>query len=302
MNYQKRINRKGYYFIIAFFLVFAVFSIYPVFRTLYLSFTQYKGYGTPELVGIQNYIRVLNDFIFWQALWTTVKIAGVNLITQVVLALALTMFFNDMKYRLKGLSLYRALFYLPNLMAATSVAFLFKTLLDWRYGSLNQILMNAGIISEGINWLGQPGTAQFAVSMIGTWMWFGNTFILLMAGVQGISKDYYEAAVVDGASRWQIFFNITLPLLKPILLYVVITSVIGGLQTFDIPFLISGGNGAPDRALNTVVMYLYNMAFKNKQVGYAASIAFMLFIIIALLSVVMYKTVYSNKEVKHNEL
>lgn len=295
MSYQKKINRKGFLFICVFLIVFLTFNIYPVFRTLYLSFTNYKGYGDPEFAGIMNYKRVFNDPIFWKALWSTVKISSLNIIVQIGFALLLTVVFSDMKYRIKGLSLFRALFYLPNLIAATSVAFLFKTLLDWKYGALNQILMSAGIIKQGVNWLGQPQTAQTTVSLIGAWMWFGSTFLLLMAGVQGLSKDYFEAAVVDGASRWTIFFKITLPLLKPILLYVVITSMIGGLQMFDIPFLISNGEGSPERALNTAVMYLYNMAFKNHQVGYAAAIAFVLFAIIMIVSVIAYRVIYGKE-------
>lgn len=296
MSYNKRINRKGYLFIAVFLVVFLTFSIYPVFRTLYLSFTSYKGYGSPEFLGMANYKRVFGDPIFWKAIWNTVKISSVNLIIQIGFALLLTVIFSDMKYRIKGLSIFRALFYLPNLIAATSVAFLFKTILDWKYGALNQILLNAGLINKGIDWLGNPRTAQASVSMIGAWMWFGSTFLLLMAGVQGISKDYYEAAVIDGAGRWTIFSKITLPLLKPIMLYVVITSMIGGLQMFDIPFLMTDGNGSPDRALNTAVMYLYNMAFKNHQVGYAAAIAFVLFGFIMIASLFAFRVMYGDKK------
>ena len=202
---------------------------------------------------------------------------------------------------MKGLSIFRALFYLPNLIAATSVAFLFGALLDWQFGSLNQILLDSGLISTRINWLGQPGTAVLVVAVIGAWMWFGNSFLVLMAGVQGISKDYYEAATIDGAGRWTIFGKITLPLLKPILLYVAITSLIGGLQIFDIPFLITDGIGSPSGALNTSVMYLYNTAFKYNNVGYAAAIAYGLFFIIAICSAFTFKSMYGsnkNKEVR----
>jgi ABC-type sugar transport system permease subunit len=293
---KRDINRMGYLFIAPFLIVFLVFSAYPVIRTLYLSFTQYKGYGIPTFTGFANYKRVIADPIFWTALGNTAKIWGVNIVLQLGLAFLLTIVFSDIKYRMKGLSVYRALFYLPNLIAATSVAFLFKTLLDWQFGSLNQLLIKAGMIKSGINWLGQPGTAQIVVAVIGAWMWFGNSFIMLMAGVQGISEDYFEAAAIDGAGRWKTFFSITIPLLKPILLYVAITSLIGGLQLFDIPFLITDGAGAPSNSLNTVVMYLYNSAFKYNNVGYAGAIAYLLFMIIAVVSIIEYKIMYRKKE------
>ncbi|MDU7242686.1 sugar ABC transporter permease [Clostridium sp.] len=295
------INKYGYLFILPFLVVFLIFNIYPILRTLYLSFTKFSGYGDITFIGLDNYTRLIKDTMFWRSLLNTVKIWGINVVLQLGLAFLLTIIFSDMKYKMKGLSIFRALFYLPNLIAATSVAFLFGALLDWQFGSLNQILLDSGLISSRINWLGQPGTAVLVVAVIGAWMWFGNSFLVLMAGVQGISKDYYEAATIDGAGRWTIFGKITLPLLKPILLYVAITSLIGGLQIFDIPFLITDGIGSPSGALNTSVMYLYNTAFKYNNVGYAAAIAYGLFFIIAICSAFTFKSMYGsnkNKEVR----
>lgn len=293
-----KINRHGYLFILPFLIVFIIFNIYPILRTLYLSFTNFNGYGKIEFIWFDNYTRLIQDKMFWSALVNTVKIWGINIILQLGLAFLLTIIFSDMKYKMKGLSIFRALFYLPNLIAATSVAFLFATLLDWQFGSLNQILVNAGVINSKVNWLGQPGTAVIVVAVIGAWMWFGNSFLVLMAGVQGISKDYYEAATIDGAGRWTIFGKITLPLLKPILLYVAITSLIGGLQIFDIPFLITDGLGSPSGSINTAVMYLYNTAFRFNNVGYASAIAYGLFFIIAICSAFTFKTMYGSKKDK----
>ena len=130
-----------------------------------------------------------------------------------------------------------------------------------------------------------------------TWMWFGYTFIVLMAGVSGISKEYYEAALIDGANRWQTFIYITLPLLKPIMLYVMITSLIGGLQLFDLPMLLTDGLGKPDGALNTMVLYLYNQAFRYNNYGYAATIAYMLFLITVIFSAIVFKSMYRDVKV-----
>lgn len=292
----KRRDNMGYLFIAPFLIVFITFSLYPVFRTLYLSFTDYSGFNEPTWIGVSNYTRVFGDKLFKEAFINTIKIWGVNIVLQLGIAFLLTMVFSDMKYRMKGLSIFRALFYLPNLIACTSVAFLFKTLLDWKFGSVNQILVSSGLLSQPVDWLGTPTILRNVVGVIGAWMWFGNSFIMLMAGVQGINKDYYEAAAIDGAGRWTIFGKITFPLLKPIVLYVAITSLIGGLQIFDIPYLVSLGNQKMTRAVNTAVMYLYNMAFKNRQIGYAGALAFILFFIIAICSVGIYFVMYRGKE------
>lgn len=299
---KKDYNRMGYWFVLPFVIVFLVFNVYPVLRTLYLSFMSYKGFGEPTPIGLKNYARVIQDKFFWRALWNTIKIWGVNIILQLGLAFLLTIVFSDIKYKMKGLGVFRTVFYLPNIIAATSVAFLFRTLLDWKYGSVNNLLMSFGIIAKGaqINWLGDPNIAPYVVSVINTWMWFGNSFIVLMAGVQGISKDYYEAAAIDGANRWKTFGRITLPLLRPIMIYVSITSLIGGLQMFDIPYLINekGSAGNPSGSLQTVVMYLYKFGFEGgtkKQVGYASAIAYSLFIIVLIVSVIQFK-VMNKKE------
>lgn len=297
---KKNLNNIAYLFVLPFVVVFLVFNVYPVFRTLFLSFTSYRGFGEAVWNGIENYTRVLGDKFFWRSLGNTVKIWGVNIVLQLGLAFLLTIVFSDVKYRIRGLGFFRAVFYLPNLISATSVAFLFKTLLDWKYGSFNQMLMSLGIIKEQVNWLGSTSTAPWVISVIQTWMWFGNSFIMLMAGVQGISRDYYEAAAIDGAGRWTVFARITLPLLKPIMLYVFITSLIGGLQLFDLPFLINGvspgTSGEPQGCLQTAVMYLYKFGFETGQVGYASAIAYTLFAIILIVSIIQFMTLGKEED------
>ena len=291
---KRNIDRIAYLFVLPFVIVFLTFSVYPVVRTLYLSFTNYKGFGDATWAGFDNYIRVFKDKFFWRALKNTIKIWGVNIILQLGLAFLLTIIFSDIKYKIRGLGIFRAVYYLPNLIAATSVAFLFKTLLDWKYGSFNQLLLMLGITKQQINWLGSTSTAPYVISVIGAWMWFGNSFIMLMAGVQGISTDYFEAAAIDGAGRWKVFAKITLPLLRPIMLYVFVTSLIGGLQLFDLPFLMNGvapnTAGEPSGCLQTAVMYLYKFGFETHQVGYASAIAYTLFFIILIVSIIQFKT------------
>ena len=285
-----------------FVIVFLIFNVYPVLRTLYLSFTNAKiaGVGKIQWVWFDNYIRVITDKFFWRALGNTLRIWGVNIVLQLGLAFLLTIIFSDIKYKIKGLGIFRVIYYLPNLIAATSVAFLFKTLLDWRYGTFNQIIYQVfkffGKSYNPIDWLGTAAHAGSTIAVISAWMWFGNSFIMLMAGVQGISKDYFEAAAIDGAGRWTVFGKITLPLLKPILLYVAITSLIGGLQMFDLPYLMADKASASYNSVQTAVMYLYKFGFETgtTQTGYASAIAYILFLIILTVSVVQFKLF--NKE------
>ena len=294
-------NNWGYAFVAPFVIVFLIFSVYPVLRTLYLSFTDLKVMGQAHLIGFANYKRVFTDKFFWRALWNTVRIWGVNIVLQLGLAFLLMMVFSDVKYKMRGLAVFRIIYYLPNLIAATSVAFLFSTLLDWRYGTFNILISSVhkalGKSYMPIDWMGSPSTAGYVIAVIQSWMWFGNSFIMLMAGVQGISRDYFEAASIDGAGRWTIFGKITLPLLKPIMMYVAITSLIGGLQMFDLPFLMSNAASASYSSIQTVMMYLYKFGFTagTIQTGYASAIAYALFLIILAVSLLQIK-LFNRKE------
>ncbi|PXW90960.1 multiple sugar transport system permease protein [Streptohalobacillus salinus] len=294
---QSKLNKYGYVFILPFFIVFATFTIYPIILTFYYSFTSYSGFGDAAFIGFDNYQRLLTDSYFWEAFYNTIYIWGINFGFQLGIALLLAILFSDIRLKMKGLSFFRAAFYLPNLITIASVALLFGILLGWHHGTINHILLDLGFISEPINWLNNPTTARWSVALIGAWMWFGHTFIILMAGISGISNDYFEAALIDGASRLQMFFKITLPLLKPIMLYVLITSLIGGLQIFDLPMLLTDGRGAPQGSLNTMVLYLYNQAFRVNNYGYAAAIAYGLFIITVCFSLITFKAMY-RKSVK----
>uniref|UniRef100_UPI004056DC60 carbohydrate ABC transporter permease n=1 Tax=Acetatifactor sp. TaxID=1872090 RepID=UPI004056DC60 len=295
---MRNVNNSAYLFIAPFVIVFLIFNVYPVLRVLYFSFMDYKGYGEETFKGIANYTRVLTDKYFWTALLNTIRMWSVNIVLQLGMALLLTIVFSDIKYKIRGLGIFRALYYLPNIIAPTSIAFLFANLLDWRYGTVNQILFKLGV-NPPIDWMGRPETAGLVISLIQTWMWFGNSFIMLMAGVQGINSDYFEAAAIDGCGRWRRFFSITLPLLKPMFLYVTITSLIGGIQLFDLPFLMGDGvNGSAFQSTQTVVMYLYKFGFdiRPKQVGYASAVAYVLFLLVLVVSVIQFKVMNKQED------
>jgi multiple sugar transport system permease protein len=283
---EKRVGKYGYFFILPFFIVFFTFAIYPMFYTLYLSFTRYSGFTDPVWIGMQNYVLVFSDQFFWASLTNTLWIWGINFILQIGLAFFLVMLFSDLEYKVRGLNVFRIIYYLPNLIAATSVALIFSKVLDRNYGVINTFLFDLGWIDRAIGWLEFGRLAQFSVSGIQTWMWFGNTFILFIATVKAIDKEALESAVIDGATRLQILRFITIPMIKPIVIYVAITGLIGGLQLFEIPLLITDGLGAPNGSLSTVILYLFNHAFRFNNFGYASAIAYVLFLIILVMSTI----------------
>lgn len=296
---MKKDNNKAYLFMAPFIIVFLTFNIYPILLTFFYSFTNYSGMGgvgNADFVGVSNYTRLLSDEYFYQAFGNTLKIWGLNFFVQMLIALGLALLFSDIRLKLKGLGVFRALFYLPNVITIASVALLFNLLLDWNHGALNQMLLSLGFIDSPINWLNNPVYAQSIVALIGAWMWFGSSFIILMAGISGISKDYFEAALIDGAGWWKSFTNVTLPQLKPILLYVLITSIIGGLQIFDLPMLLTDTRGAPQGSLNTMVLYSYNQAFRYNNFGYGAAISYGLFMITIIFSAITFRTMYRKNK------
>jgi len=292
-------NREnyGYVFVAPFFIIFFTFLIYPNLQTLYFTFTNKSTAVAPfEVIGLDNWARFIQDSQFRTAFVNTWQIWGLNIIIQLGLALLLVFIFYDITWKMKGLGFFRTVFYLPNLITLASVAMLFRILLDWKYGAVNQSLVSMGLLSSEIAWLQQPNWAQFWVAIIGGWMWFGNSFLFLMAGVQGISKDYFEAAKVDGANRIQMFSRITLPLLRPIMLYVTITSLIGGMQIFELPQLLTDGIGAPGNSLLTMVLMLYNQYFKYKNMAYASTVAYGLFFVTMFFTITYYLIVYGKRD------
>ncbi len=284
----------GLIFCLPFLATFLIFQFYPILYSLYLSFTYQENSRTFIFTGLDNYQDLLHDAVFWKSVANTWKIWLMCFIPQLVAALLLAVLLTQ--YRIRGAGFFRAVFYLPNLVTAASVGVLFAALFDWQTGSVNGILQSLGLIEEKVNWMGSPAFAQGITGFIQWWMWFGYSSILLTAGITAISQEIIDASVVDGANNWQRLYRITLPLLKPTLLYVLVTSLIGGMQIFDIPMTLTKGDGEPQKSLMTMVLYLYNMAFKNKDYSYGATISYGLFIIILLFSILFFKVLYGKKE------
>ena len=282
-------NNYGYFFIAPYLIVFVLLQLYPILYTLFLSFQKWDGMSDMRFIGLDNYIRLLKDDFFLTAFMNTWIIWLVNFIPQLVFAIALSVFLSSR--RIVGRDFFRAIYYLPNLVTMASVGVLARILLDWQGGPINHLMLSLGVFREPVNFLASPFYTRLSVSVIQWWMWFGHTTIIMMAGLKTIPEDLYEAAVVDGASPWQQFVGITLPLLRHTLLYVGITSLIGGMQIFDVPNVLTNGLGAPDKSILTMVMYLYNQTFRNYNTGYGATVAYGLFLIILAFSIAAFNMI-----------
>ena len=294
----KDMNKFGYYFIAPFFLVFIIFNLYPTLNTIYLSFYNIAGFQTVgTFVGLMNYTNLLKNSLFIQAIKNTLVLWTMNFIPQIVISMILAYWFTNARLKLKGQTFFKSAFYLPNIITAASVAVIFYALFSYPKGPINLLLINLGIFDGPYDFFRNVGFTRGLVSFIQFWMWYGQTAIVLVSGILSIDASLYEAAEVDGATPWQSFRKITLPLLKPITLYVLITSLVGGLQMFDIPLLLT--NGGPNGSVETVMTYIYKQAFqggRNISIASAASIYLLLMTIV--LSVVIFMLVRDKKEKK----
>ena len=284
-------NKWGYIFLIPFVVVYCVFQLVPLASTFYNRlFENYRSGLTqvgPNFVGFQNYVKLFTngDLLIYAKNTMIMWILG--FVPQILVSLLLGAWFSDPSLRLKYQRFFKTVIYLPNLIMASAFAMLFFTLFS-ESGPINSILLNLGIISAPYKFMSHVWSVRGLVALMNFIMWFGNTTILLMAGMMGIDPSLYEAAQVDGATATQIFFQITLPLLRPILLYVMITSLIGGLQMFDVPQILTNGTGDPVRSSMTLIMYL-NKHLYSKNYGLGGALSVLLFIITGILSLIVFR-------------
>jgi multiple sugar transport system permease protein len=286
----------GYIFLIPFFLVYIVFSLIPLFSTFYNSF--FENYMTglqhigPKFIGFANYKSILFDSELPMYLKNTLIMWIMGFIPQIIFSLLLASWFTDLRLRLKCTGFFKTIIYMPNLIMASAFAMLFYAIFS-DAGPINNMLNSMGIPTY--RFLSEVMGARGLVALMNFLMWFGNTTIILMAGIMGIDTGLFEAARIDGANSWQIFKKITLPLIKPITAYVLITSLIGGIQMFDVPQILTNGNGNPDRTSMTVIMFL-NKHLYSKNYGMAGALSVILFIITAILSVFVYKYITKDMD------
>lgn len=281
-------SKYGYIFTFPFVLAFLIFSLYPILYTAVIGFTDMKGLIPKPIHILDNPFQNFKDLLFdnpsfRKSLINTGLLWITNFVPQILLALLLTAWFTNKRLNIKGQGLFKVLLYMPNIITASTIAVLFSTLFAYPMGPVNSLLEMLGWTDGPVFFLQDKTTARGIVSFIQFWMWYGNTMIILIAGVAGINPALFESAAIDGANGFQTFFRITLPSLRTILLFTLITSMVGGLTMFDIPQLFLAGG--PDDSTLTTSMFIYGQAFKGSYMyNRAAAASMIMFVISAILS------------------
>jgi lactose/L-arabinose transport system permease protein len=280
-----------YLYIAPFFILFAVFMLYPFVYSIYLSFVEWNGGGEKIFIGLDNYTRLFSDKVFWQSLWNGVIIFFLYVPLMLVMSLFLAILLNKEWMKAKGI--FRTAFFTPNIMAVVAISFVFVILLNTQDGFFNAILLNLGLIKEPIGWLDTPFWARVSVALMVLYRWVGYNMILILAGLQNIPKELYDAAKVDGANSFQSLWYITLPLLKKIMAFCTILSTVGTYSLFTEPFILTGGG--PLNSTITPVLLIYRESFQNLNFGYASSIAVMFFVLMMIFTLLQL-SVFKEKE------
>lgn len=294
----------GYIFILPFFLAYGLFHFVPQLLTVYNSFFENYREGLaqvgPNFVGLKNYITLFTpdangSIDILKYTWNTLVLWVGGAIPQIVIAMLLAIFFTSYRLKIKGQQFFKAVIYMPNLIMASAFSMLFFTLFS-NVGPVNQVIMQMGLSDVPIDFFAFKITVRGLICFMNFLMWVGNTTILLMAGIMGIDQNLFEAASIDGASSLQVFFKVTLPLLTPILVYTIITAMIGGLQLFDVPQVLTNGLGTPNRSSTTLVMFLNNYLKSSKNYGMAGAVSVVIFIITGVLSLFVFKSLTKQRE------
>jgi ABC-type sugar transport system permease subunit len=262
-------NRHFYLFVAPFFILFAIFGLYPLVFSLVLSFTKWDGLTEMRWIGLGNFARILDDEILLVSLWNTLVIGLLYVPAMLLMAFLLALGLNASWLRARAVL--RASIFLPCVTPIFVIAIVFGLLLsDSEQGLLNYALGKVGL--GPISWINSPTWSKPSIALLVIWRWTGYNMVLMLAGLQGINADYYEAAAVDGANRWRQMWHITLPLMRPTFLFCLILSVIGTVYMWDEPFILT--KGEPGTSSTNFGLYLFNVSFRDFQFGYASCIAY----------------------------
>ena len=294
--------KYGYLFSLPFIIIFLVFMLYPTVFTAVIGFTDFKGVVATSFKFLEhpfeNFASILANKTFRASLVNTVVFWLMNFIPQIGLALLLTAWFTNRSRKIRGQGAFKILFYLPNIITAATVAILYGVIFAYPIGPINDILQSLHLISEPFDFSTSPWAAKFVVAFIQFWQWYGYTTIILISGVLGINPELFEAAEIDGASPRQTFFQVTLPCMRTILIFTLITSLIGGLNMFDIPKLYIW-NGGPANATMTTSVFIYAQAFSGTYLyNKAAAASMIMFVIIAVLSALTFFLMKDRSEAR----
>lgn len=271
-------NRAFYVFISPFFILFAVFGLYPLLFSLYLSFTKWDGLTELKWVGLSNLYTMLGDDVLLTSLWNTLVIGVMYVPPMLICAFLFALLLNTSWLKLRGF--FRAAFFLPSVTPMVAIAVVFSLLYGVDSGFLNHLLTRVGL--DKVPWLVSEDWSKASVALLLFWRWTGYNMLLMLAGLQGISDEYYEAATIDGAGAVQKMWHITLPLMRPIFTFCTIMSIIGTVYMFDEVFVLT--RGGPGTSSTTFGLYLFNTSFSDFKFGYASCVAYVVAIAIFIVS------------------
>ena len=288
MEKQRRARERkkvlvGLAFLLPNFIGFLIFTLLPVISSLALSFFGWDLINPPQFAGFSNFAELFrNDPLFWKVMGNTALYTVMTVPGTLVMALILALLVNQ---KLRGRIVYRFIYFLPVVTSSVAVALVWNWMYNPDFGLVNSFLSLFGI--PQVNWLTDPNTAMFAISLVSVWSGAGYNMVLYLAGLQDIPQQLYEACELDGAGAFQKFFSVTLPLLTPTTFFVLVMSLIGSFQVFDLVYMMTGGG--PNNATRTIVSYIYDNAFRFFKMGYASAMAWVLFVIIFLLTLLQFR-------------
>jgi len=290
---EKTQARYGLLFALPWLLGLLLFYAYPLVSSIYNSFNAYNVVSPARWIGTLNYRMLLRDRTFWVSITNTLTYAAMAVPAGAVVGIGLALLLN---VKLPGRGIFRTVFYLPSLVPVVATAILWQWLLNAQFGVINHGLTLIGL--SGLPWLSSTTWAKPSLVLIAQWT-IGNMVIVYLAGLQDISRDYYEAAEIDGAGGWAKARRITLPLLTPVIFFNVVMSVIGTLQVFTLPYTLTSGTGNPANSLLFYSMYLYSNAFSYMKMGYASAMAWILFVVIIVITLLLFRS--SNRWVHYQD-
>ena len=300
--------KYGYIFSIPFIVAYLIFHFYPTLYTALIGFTDLKGPANTHWNFLavsemfQNYKEVLKMPLFRTAFGNTVKIWVCNFIPQMILALLLAAWFTNRRTKIPGQGAFKVLFYMPNIITAATVAILFNALFQYPMSPINDLIVRLHIAEEPYAFLQKKAAAQSIIIFIQTWMWYGYTMIIIISGVLGIDPEIFEAADIDGANGWQVFWKITIPSIRTIMLFTLVTSLIGGLNMFDIPANLVINSG-PDNATLTTSVLIYKLGFTGAyRSNMASAMSMIMFLIIVICSAALFFIMRDKEEVARQKM
>jgi ABC-type sugar transport system permease subunit len=279
-------NRWFYIFISPFFILFALFGLYPLLYSLYMSTIDWDGLMPPHDVGFNNFRTLFQDTVFYTSIKNTLLIGIYHMPVMMFLGFTMALLLNQQWLKLRGF--WRAAVFVPCITPMVVIAIVFTLLFGGEYGLVNYLIRTlSGGYLKGLPWLDSASFSKITISILLIWRWSGYNMLIMLAGMQGIPQEMYEAATIDGANRWQQLRRLTIPMMRPTFVFCMITSLIGTVYLFEEPFVLT--NGGPGTSSTNFGLFLFNNSFRYFRFGYASAAAYSVAVVVLILTLIIYR-------------